>query len=70
MWIYHKYRAMQSSNWHKTGTSKDEAQKIRQKKGSLRKKSELPTINPFMDKHGIIRNGGRIKRSRRTSILV
>ena len=42
---------------------KDEVQKIRQKEGSLGKESQLSTLNPFMDKHGIIRVGGRLRRS-------
>ena len=37
---------------------KDEVQKIRQKEGSLGKESQLTTLNPFMDKHGIIKVGG------------
>ena len=43
---------------------KDEVQKIRQKEGSLDKESQILTLNPFMDKHDIIRVGGRIRRSR------
>ena len=42
---------------------KDEVQKIRQKEGSLGKESQLSTLNPFMDKHGIIRVSGRLRRS-------
>ena len=42
---------------------KDEVKKIRQKEGSLGKESQISTLNPFMDKHGIIRVGGRIRRS-------
>ena len=42
---------------------KDEVQKIRQKEGSLGKERQLSTLNPFMDKHGIIRVGGRLRRS-------
>ena len=42
---------------------KDEVQKIRQKEGSLGKESQLSTLNPFTDKHGIIRVGGRLRRS-------
>ena len=43
---------------------KDEFQKIRQKEGSLGKERQLSTLNPFMCKHGIIRAGGRLRRSR------
>ena len=42
---------------------KDAVQKIRQKEVSLGKESQLSTLNPFMDKHDIIRVGGRIRRS-------
>ena len=42
---------------------KDEVQKIRQKEGSLGNESQLSTLNPLMDKHGIIRVGGRLRRS-------
>ena len=42
---------------------KDEVQIIRQKEGSLGKERQLSTLNPFMDKHGIIRVGGRLRRS-------
>ena len=38
---------------------KDEVQKIRQKERSLGKESQLSTLNPFMDEHGIIRVGER-----------
>ena len=41
----------------------DEVQKIRQKEGFLGKESQLSTLNPFMDKHGIIRVDGRLRRS-------
>ena len=42
---------------------KYEVQKISQKEGSPAKESQLSTLNPFMDKHGIIRVGGRLRRS-------
>ena len=42
---------------------KDQVQKMRQKEESLGKESQLPTLNPFMDEHGIIRVGGRLRRS-------
>ena len=42
---------------------KREVQKIRQKEGSLGKESQLSTLNPFIDKYGIIRVGGRLRRS-------
>ena len=42
---------------------KDEVQKIRRKEGALGKENQLSTLNPFMDKHGIIRIGGRLRRS-------
>ena len=42
---------------------KDEVKKIGQKEGSLGKESQISTLNPFMDKHGITRVGGRIRRS-------
>ena len=34
-----------------------------QKEGSLGKESQLSTLNPFMDEHGIIRVGGRLRTS-------
>ena len=37
--------------------------KFRQKEGSLGKESQLSTLNPFIDKHGIIRVDGRLRRS-------
>ena len=42
---------------------KDEVQKITQKEGFSDKESQLSNLNLFMDKHGIIRVGGRIRRS-------
>ena len=42
---------------------KDEVQKIRQKEGFLGKESQISTLNLFMDKHGIIRVDGRLRRS-------
>ena len=42
---------------------KDEFLNIRQKEGSLGKVSQLSTLNPFMDEHGIIRVGGRLRMS-------
>ena len=42
---------------------KEEVQKIRQKQGFLGKESQISTLNPFMDKHGIIRVDGRLRRS-------
>ena len=41
---------------------KDDVQKIRQKEGSLGRENQLSTLNPFMDKHSIIRVGGRLRR--------
>ena len=42
---------------------KDEVQRIRQKEGSLGKESQLSTQNPFMYKYGVIRVGGKLRRS-------
>ena len=44
----------------KSNHFKDEVQIIRQE-GSLGEESQLSILGPFMDKHGIVRVGGKIR---------